>query len=197
MPFVLLCISLLSCFASVLLLAYSLQTQPTAIFSTGESSVSALPVQKTINVDISGGIQHPGVYKMNEGARIEDAINLAGGLRKDADKELIAKSINRAKRLQDGIKIYIPIQNDDENIDPGERIGGFNTSHNIEEIEQGNALISINTASKDVLDTLPGVGPATADKIVAERPYLNLEELLTKKVVGKNVYEKIIERIAL
>jgi len=57
-------------------------------------------------------------------------------------------------------------------------------------------LIDLNTASFDELDSLPQVGQATAENIIANRPYNNIDELITKKIVRKSVYEKIKDKIA-
>lgn len=138
-------------------------------------------------VDVAGAVHNPGVVTLPSGSRVEDAIGAAGGLRQDADFDYIAKSINKAMKVSDGMKLYIPSKTE--------------TSHNItpllrrsDETSQnggGEYTISINTASKDQLDTLPGIGPVTSQKIIDNRPYQTIDELVTKKAVGQAVFEKI------
>ena len=100
----------------------------------------------------------------------------------ESDKPIkpYTKNINLAAKLNDGAKIYIPKI---EEGDPQE-ITDMKTS-----------LININTASSETLDTLPGIGPATAAKIISNRPYKSLEELLDKKVVSLKVFEQIKDKI--
>jgi competence protein ComEA len=159
----------------------------------GESSQSAT-LKKLIIVDISGGVEHPGVYEVMEGSRISDVITIAGGLSSDADNILIEKSINRASRVLDGTKIYIPITSHNNEEDNNEVL---NTSHNKDIVVKGDSIISINSASNEELESLPGVGPSTASKIIDNRPYMNLDELITKKAVGKKLFEQIHTRISL
>lgn len=142
-----------------------------------------------IFVDIEGAVKNPGVLTVQIGSRVGDVLELAGGLRKDADSTYVAKSLNKAMKVVDGMKIYIP------SIDE--------TSHNIiplvrrEEASQNVTTISINIASKDELDRLPGIGPVTSQKIIDNRPYQTLEELVSKKAVGQSVFEKIKGQIRL
>ena len=69
-----------------------------------ESSASAT----FISVDIEGQVQHPGVYKVSDGARLQDALIAAGGMNTSADREYISKHLNLAQKVVDGGKIYIP-----------------------------------------------------------------------------------------
>lgn len=138
--------------------------------------------KKILTVDVSGAVNQPGVYKLKEGSRIEDAISSAGGFSKEAQSEYIAKVLNLAQKLVDGSKIYIP--------KTGE-IAGVSTNS----ITEADKKININTASTPELDTLPEVGEATAKKIISGRPYQAVEELLSKKVVGRAVFEKIKDQL--
>lgn len=143
---------------------------------------SMVQTQKMISVDVSGSVNKPGVYKFNEGLRIEDAINAAGGFAKDSNQEYISKYINMAQKLVDGTKIYVPKTG--EQVPTGVQAGsvsGVATS----------ASVNINTATQAELEALPGIGPVSASKIISDRPYQNTGELLSKKIVGKAVYEKI------
>lgn len=158
---------------------------------TGETLATISGQMRVITVDIGGGVVHPGVYQIPEGSRLVDAIERAGGFSGKANQDLIEKGMNRASRLIDGAKIYVPMKqakqtshNDD-------------TSHNNEPEIIGNEPISINSASVDALETLPGVGPVTATKIIELRPYLNLNELVSKQAVGNKLFERIKEKITL
>lgn len=143
--------------------------------------------EKTIVVDIEGAVEKPGVYTLLESSRVNDAILKAGGLSVKVDKEALAKGINLAARLGDGQKIYIPFEGEQPQINTsGAHVAGIESS-----------VIRINSASASELDSLPGVGSVTADKIISNRPYSSLEELVSKKAVTKSTYEKIKDRISL
>ncbi|OGG17264.1 hypothetical protein A3D78_03150 [Candidatus Gottesmanbacteria bacterium RIFCSPHIGHO2_02_FULL_39_14] len=120
-----------------------------------------------------------------------------------ADLDWMEKNLNRAAKLIDGGKIYIPekTQNFPPQRDPAS--GGTNIktqnqnlnlkSKNILGVTEG--LININTATQTELEALPGVGPVTAGKIIDGRPYQTLEELKTKKAVGNALFEKIKDKL--
>lgn len=154
-----------------------------------------------ITVDIEGAVVHPGVMSMSSGARVEDAIKAAGGLRSDADNNYVAKTINRAMKLGDGMKIYIPTGS--ETSHNGDSCGRLceETSHNLStsqigELQNGGG-VSVNMASKDALDSLAGVGPVTAQKIIDNRPYETLEDLVGKKAMGPALFEKLKSQLSL
>lgn len=147
---------------------------------------SLVQAQKIISVDISGAVNKPGVYKLNGWARIEDAINAAGGISQDASQEYVSKYINLAQKLIDGTKVYIP--KNGEQLLLGQQAGsvsGVSTA----------SSVNINNATQAELEALPGIGPVTASKIISDRPYQNTGELLSKKIVGKAVFEKIKDSI--
>ncbi|MBI4092008.1 MAG: ComEA family DNA-binding protein [Candidatus Levybacteria bacterium] len=137
-----------------------------------------------IKVDVEGEVIKPGVYELSGDARVQDALIAAGGLTSDANR----KSINLAAKIADGQKIYVPAV--------GEVISASNSNTN-----QGTTLnlgsVSINSATEAQLDTLPGIGPVTAGKIINGRPYGQVEELLERKIVGKATFEKISDLITL
>lgn len=132
-----------------------------------------------IKIDVSGAVQTPGVYVLDPGARVEDALRAAGGISNQADPEKLSKTINLAQSLVDGMKIYIPSVDDPQ----GGVVAGISTG--------GSSMVNINSASLDELDKLPGVGSVTAQRVVDNRPYQRVEELLSKRVVSKAVFEKI------
>jgi competence protein ComEA len=139
---------------------------------------------KKISVDVSGAVSMPGVYKLKEGDRVEEAISASGGFSDQANKEYIAKSLNMAAKLADGAKIYVPFIGDHTPSSAGiSGVAGVSSQ----------AQININTASQSELES--GVGPVTASKIISGRPYQSPDELLSKKVVGKATYEKIKDMV--
>lgn len=128
-----------------------------------------------IKIDIAGAVNSPGVYSLRVNSRIEDIIKAAGGFSTQANSEFIAKSLNLSQRLTDGQKVYIP----------------FDEESSFSVAGATSNLIGLNTATASELESLPGVGPATASKIISSRPYNDLNELLSKKVVSRSVFEKI------
>jgi len=152
--------------------------------SSGKNSIEV----KTIFVDVEGAVVNPGVYKLPQESRIQDGLVAAGGLSAKADREYIAKNLNLAIKLTDGAKVFIPIV--------GEAVGGGSALNASSEGITIGALININTASESQLDTLPGIGPVTAQKIIAGRPYSSTDELLSRKVVGTKVFDQIKGKIS-
>lgn len=142
----------------------------------------------TILVDIEGAVVRPGVYKLPQGSRIQDGLISAGGLSAKADREYIAKNFNLATPLTDGAKIYVP------NI--SEAVDGVSVLNASSEGIIVGALININSSSQSQLEELPGIGPVTAQKIIAGRPYSSVDELLNKKIVGAKVFEEIKGKIS-
>jgi competence protein ComEA len=113
-----------------------------------------------IVIDIAGGIKEPGVYKLNTGDIIEDAIEKSGGFSDKADIDEIARSINRAELLNNHSKIYIPKIGDN-------KIVYMNPTSNSYASTQ--SLININTATSKELETLTGIGEITAQRIIDYR----------------------------
>jgi competence protein ComEA len=199
-PLVLGSISVICIVISLFLLISSRQAPSPTTFLLGTATESGGIRSRTIKVDVAGGVIHPGVYSLGEGARIEDAIIAAGGLSQSVSTILLETSVNRAARVIDGGKVYIPEKVDEEEPDTSykqnvQRVGN-NTSHILESGQTGSQ-ISINNASEQDLETLSGVGPATAAKIISGRPYTSLDQLLDKKVVGQKLYDKIKNQLTL
>jgi len=136
--------------------------------------------QGKIYLDIAGAVNKPGLYQLSSGSRLKDAIKIAGDFSDDADKDFFARNFNLARTVSDQEKIYVPSVWEIKN-------GYFSV---INHASTSN-LININFAAIDELDTLPGVGQVTAQKIIENRPYQSIDELLNKKVINKSVFEKI------
>ena len=147
---------------------------------------SLVETQKIISVDVSGAVKTPGVYKLKDGSRIENAVAAAGGFSEEANQEYISKYLNMAQKLSDGSKIYVPAAGE-QATGPvsGTAVAGTATS----------AKVNINTGTQAELEALPGIGPVTASRIISDRPYGAAEELLNKKVINKSVFEKIKDQV--
>jgi len=160
------------------------------------SIVSSENITKEITIDISGAVKIPGVYHFETDARVEDAIRQAGGFTELAHKQFISKSLNLATKLVDGQKIYIPFEGELASITPVATLAATQTTAS-NPTTQTKGPINLNTASQTELESLNGVGPATAAKIINGRPYNTVGDLLSKKVVSKSVYDKIKAEVAI
>jgi len=119
-------------------------------------AVEEVDDEEEIWVNVSGAVINPGVYKLDNQARINDALVAAGGLEAQADRLWVDKNLNLAAKITDGTKLYIPYE--------GEEL-----------VEAEAGKININQASVSELDRLWGVGEATAKKIIDARPYGAIE----------------------
>ncbi|MDO8620888.1 MAG: ComEA family DNA-binding protein [Candidatus Levybacteria bacterium] len=158
------------------------------IFESANSDASSgvKSNEAKIMVDIEGGVIKPGVYSLATSARAQDALIAASGLSNDADRNWVEKNLNLASKLVDGQKIYVP------------KLGENKTSLSAgsQDVVSNSSGININSASLQALaDSLPGVGPATAQKIISGRPYSAIEELLSKKIVTEKVFGQIKDKI--
>ncbi len=153
---------------------------------------------KTIMVDISGEIITPGVVKLPEGSRIIDAITAAGGKTEDAD----LSKVNLAYILDDGVQLYIPRYNEklEKEIvqtEPGVGIiqEGINTT------SKKDSKVNINTANKEKLATLPGIGEGTAEKIIEYRSktgkFKAIDEIKKIPGIGESKFKSLKDKITI
>lgn len=175
------------------------------LFNTGITSggtkVEVLPARNAsqsdagggtvdITTEIAGEVITPGVYKLPSGSRINDLLVLAGGLSSKADREWTDKYLNRASKLTDGQKVYIPsVNQQSNNTTANKTVGDQTVSSPI--VMTGVTPVNINTASVSELDTLPGIGPVFGQKIIEQRPYSTVQELVSKGVLNQSLYNKV------
>ncbi len=164
--------------------------------------------QCSIFVDISGALKAPGVYCFNPGDRVIDAVKKAGGFSVNTSKEYVARSINLSKVLVNNQKIYIPSKEEllcelkpftlkEEEIIPQNPEEDISSEEDIINNPVENSCININTASITELDSLDGVGPSTAQKIIDSRPYNVLTDLLKVSGIGQATYDKFKDNICI
>ena len=153
------------------------------------------PTTAPIAVHVVGAVPRPGLYKFPEGARIQDAIDSAGGLLSDADEN----ALNLAALLEDGQQLSIPYQ-------AGAEPQSDDSAPDLPSSEDGQSsettdadLVNINTATLEELDSLPGIGPTTAQKIIDYRtengPFSVIEDILNVSGIGPATFEDIQDLI--
>jgi len=146
-----------------------------------EETTSPTPVPLVV-VDVAGAVARPGVVRLGYGTRVGDAIAAAGGVTPDAD----LASLNRAALLRDGARVYVPHLGETP---PAGSLGS-----------DAEVKVNLNNATPAELETLPGIGPATAGRIVRsreQRPFARLEELQTRGLVTARVLADIRDLLTL
>ncbi len=139
-------------------------------------------------VDLSGAVAVPGVYCLSSSSILYELIQEAGGFTENMCELWVDKELNRAQLLENGLKIYIPSENDEE--------CGVK-SNEIEQETVDSGKVSINNGTKEQLETLTGIGPTIAKSIIDGRPYSRLEDIKNAKGIGEATYEKIKGEIGL
>jgi competence protein ComEA len=165
--------------------------------STEDDKIEIIPAaevttSQTLMADISGEVVKPGVYELPLGSRVNDLLILAGGLSAKADRDWVETNLNKAQKLKDGDKVYIPLVNETTSAKAVEVMSGV-VSGNSTTV---SSKININLATLAELDTLWGVGQITAQKIVDNRPYQKIEDLVSKKVISQSTFQKISSQLS-
>ncbi|MEQ9086447.1 MAG: ComEA family DNA-binding protein [Pontimonas sp.] len=141
-------------------------------------SPSVEVLENTVMVHVVGAVALPGVVTVPETSRVQDALALAGGALEDAD----LRSVNLARTVFDGEQIVVPRMGD-----PLDSFGG------------GSGLLSLSQADQASLETLPRIGPATAERIIAWReangPFRSVEDLLAISGIGPATLEGLADLV--
>lgn len=151
--------------------------------------------QEKIVIHITGAICNEGIYELEENSRIADAVKMAGGLKEDAD----LKQINLAYVLEDGMKINIPSKNESRN-EASNNTENYTTKENLNSSNNAKtSKVNINSATQTELETLPGIGPSTALKIINYRKekgkFNKIEDIKNVNGIGESKFNKIKEFI--
>ena len=163
-----------------------------------QSTVSEQTVEEvsTIKVYVTGEVNLPGVIELEEGARIQDAVEGAGGITKEAN----LRDINLAYEVSDGEKIYIPnISEQTEENENHEQ--SYASSSESKSGNNSNGKVNINKATVNELTNIPGIGASTAQKIISYRDengkFKNVEDIKNISGIGNSKYENIKDYIAI
>lgn len=152
-----------------------------------------IPVNDEVTIYVSGEVNSPGVITLDSNCRIKDAIIACGDFTPLADKN----SVNLAQKVTDGMQIKVSALSQNQN-DKTDDNAILNEGTN-NKSTQNTTMVNINTASKEELDTLPGVGPATADKIIEYREtngqFNSIEDIKNVRGIGEAKFSKMQSRI--
>lgn len=140
--------------------------------------------EKTIYVHVGGAVERPGLYEVGDGARVNDAVRAAGGPTKDADLD----GLNLAAKVRDGDKILVPGRTSEAPA-PGGAPGAASQG------AESSGLVNLNAATIADLETLPGIGPALAERIIAYRTehggFRRIEDLQEVAGIGPKKFEDL------
>jgi competence protein ComEA len=164
-------------------------SEPQPVATTLEPVASA-PTHAVLVVHVVGEVRRPGLYRLQDGARIADAVHRAGGALRDAD----LTAVNLAAPLVDGIQVVVPARagasGPSSSPGSGAAAGAVGPS---------GPLVSLSSATVEELDQLPGVGPITAQKIVDYRtehgPFASVDDLDAVPGIGPTRIEQLRELV--
>lgn len=149
----------------------------------------------SVYVHVSGQVATPGVVELHEGARVFDAVEAAGGFTDDAD----TSSVNLARVLQDGEQLYVAsLEEFAQGTPPGAGAAGNGGAAASASAQQGG-LVNLNLADVAALESLPGIGEKTAQRIVDDReangPFASVDDLVRVSGIGEKKLAAIRELV--
>ncbi len=179
--------------AAVLLLTGGDDAAPVVIVAPEQTQVPQ-PTPADIRVQVSGAVLSPGVYAMSEDDRVMDAIAAAGGVQPGAD----LAAINLAQRVQDEARYHVPLAGNTPPLPASRNVTTPEAGKSRVEIQKSSrssTLVDLNTASSEELETLPGIGPVIAGRIIAHReangPFATVDAVQDVLGIGPRTLESI------
>ncbi len=169
-----------------------------------DSALESASVNTQVVVYVCGAVKEPGVYELKAGSRLDDAVRSAGGFDDEADRTYV----NLAAVCEDGIKLYIPtLQEVSEKaaldgspaLAEGNGLMGVSAGSGIGPAAAESGLININTATKEELTSLPGIGGGYADRIIAYRnekgAFKSIEDIMKVSGIKDKLFSRIKDKI--
>lgn len=155
-------------------------------------------VTSKVYVDVKGSVKKPGVYQVSADSIVWDIVNLSGGFTKNA----YTKNINLSQKVKDEMVIYVFSKNEmlkmNENVKTDTtcttNIINYDNCITTEKNEASTVLVNINTASKEELMNVSGIGASKADSIIAYRiktPFSKIEDIMNVSGIGESLFDKI------
>ena len=159
----------------------------------GEASSAGVSSRESyLYVYLCGAVRHPGVYRLQTGDRVTDAVAMAGGFGPEAAEEFV----NLARLLQDGERIYIPTREETNDRSPLEGVGDVFLPEGPEAL---TGKVNLNTATREELKTLSGIGDARALEIIRWREsngsFSRIEDIMKVPGIKEGAFEKIKDSI--
>lgn len=174
---------MLSLTLAVGVLAVSSRAATPGAFTYTPAEATTAPADGQLKAYITGAVAKPGVYSVRAGDRVADLVELAGGPTEDAE----VSAVNFARRVRDEDQVVVPRRGEPVVVSVGSAAGSL------------GGRLDINTATSRALETLPGIGPTRAQRIVESRakdgPYASTADLVKRKLVPQSVYDSIKELI--
>lgn len=167
---------------------YGMHSQQEAVVLDAAEQPAAEEASAGVTVYVTGAVQQPGVVTVAAGARTADAVNACGGLLPQAD----AERVNMAQPVKDGQQIRVPEKKE---------TGTAGADGKAAPGKDADGCVNLNTADEKALDALPGVGPATARKIIeyreSEGGFQSTEDLMKIKGIGQAKYDKLKDKVTI
>ena len=187
--FILLCVLLLGCVLTSIAAEYFTNEEPVPVIS---EQTQAKSKEQLITVYVSGAVARPGLYELPAGIRAQEAVEAAGGFTEAANQE----KVNLAKKLKDGSQVNVPALKGSQKAITGTNASAGTASIGSQQKQAG--LVNINTANITELDSLPGVGEVTAQRIVEYRQqhsFTRIEDIMQVKGIGEAKFNKMKDRL--
>lgn len=150
-----------------------------------EPKKTEIEADRKIKVHVAGSVVKPGLYEFREGMRVADAIKVAGGETQNAAVD----RLNLAEKLKDGQKITVPQKCADNSL-----ADSLSLDHSVD-ISGGSRKVNINTATSEELESLPGIGPALASRIIKFRRekgcFSSISALKNVPGIGQRKFESL------
>ena len=168
---------------------------PTFSVETGASQqpqVEQAPAAASVFVHVAGAVRSQGLYELAGGSRVQQAIDAAGGFTDDAALD----ALNLARVVSDGEQIVVPrVATADEGSASGETAQTMQAPQSSTDSSAAGGKVNINTATSDELQTLKGIGPALAQRIIDDRaangPYKTIEDLKRVSGIGDKTFANL------
>lgn len=169
---------------SLLWLLQRPQVAPIVVHAPPTPAPLVTPTPAPIQVHVSGAVAQPGLYTLSAGARVNEAVQAAGGLLPNAAGE----TVNLAAFVGDGARLHVAAEGELVPPELAREIAGDTRSGSM---PAHAALVNLNTATQAELETLPGIGPAKALEIIAARPFDSIEDLDRVPGIGATTLDEL------
>ncbi len=171
-------------------------------FEAEEGTEAADKLTPDLVIDVRGAVNRPGVYELKSDSRLHQVVAAAGGFSDEADADWVEKKLNMARKLIDGEKVYIPTREEVAENFQEEHLRGVSLSDSSDGVlGESQQFININTATQAELETLPGIGPSFAQRIIDYRNqnsgFKSVEEIQAVSGIGEKTFEKIKNQISI